>query len=552
MGRVVRLGVVVVLCVALAGCQRAAPTALPTGTVAAPTIAPAPVAPVATPLAPTPAAPGAGATPLAGVCAFEPPFGRVATPAARRAAPTATATQGAQPTRRVSAPRPEQTPPSIPLPNLAARYTLVVDRFTFATGRSEFRVAETVAATNREGCALDRLTFSVVVARWGWFTLDSVRVGGRAIDARVEGTVLAIPLAQPLAPGATLEVAFDFRLAVGTPNDPYTLGGFAGTLQAGDILRLAYWFPVLSDDHQYPPFLDPPYTATADFDVILTLPTNLVVAHTGVADEQRRNADGTTTYRIRAEDVRDFVVGLSPGYQVARRTAAGGVVVEVYYDPKSIDPSGRRPDYVRQQVEATLAAATLAVERLGALIGPYPYPVLRVVDGGPTLLGGIEFPMLVAVNLAVPSLDNLVYHEVAHEWFYGILGTRTQQDPWIDEGAATFLADYLGGTLDPAPPPASGFAYRLNSPVWDVPPAGFQRNAIESVYTQGGAFYTRVMRAMGEEAFWRAMGRLYAEHRYGIITPRDLLTAWQRESPTDLRPLFKEYLDYPWIGEVGR
>jgi hypothetical protein len=277
-----------------------------------------------------------------------------------------------------------------------------------------------------------------------------------------------------------------------------------------------------------------------------------VVAHTGVASETRRNADGTTTHRVRAQDVRDFVIGLSPNYLVERRTAATGVVIEMYYDPKSIDPNGRRPEFVRQRVEASLAAAVLATERLAALIGPYPYPVLRMVDGGPTLLGGIEFPMLVAINFAVPGVENLIYHEVAHEWFYGIIGTRTQQDPWIDEGAATFLAAYLEGTLSPSPPAASAFTYRLDSPVWAVPPAGFQSNAIESIYTQGEALYTRVMRAMGEEAFWRAMQRVYREYQFGIITPRELLTIWQAESAVDLRPLFGEYFDYPWIGELGR
>lgn len=560
MSRLYRVGALLVLTILLAGCQFTSttpPTATPLAT-ANPTTAPSatattsavgPTRPAATPA--TPAI--ASAAPTGAICAFEPPFGRNATPTVQPT-PTATLTaaQASQPTRRPTSVRPGQDPPTIPLPNLAARYALTIDNFTFGTARSDFRVAETVAVTNREGCALDRLTFSVTSARWGWFMLDGVRVGGQAVAANVNGTVLAVALPQRLNPGATVEVAFDFRMSVGAPADNYTLGGFAGTLQAGEILRLAYWFPVLSDDHQYPPFLDPPYTATADYDATITLPSNLVMAHTGVASEQRRNADGTVTYRIQAPNVRDFVVGISPGYQVARRTAANGVVVEAYYNPKSLDPNGRRPDFVQGQVNASLDAAILAVERLSALIGPYPYPVLRIVDGGPTLLGGIEFPMLVAINFGVPGLDNLVYHEVAHEWFYGVIGTRTQQDPWIDEGAATFLAEYLEGTLSPTPPGGNEFNYRLDSPVWAVPPAGFQSNAIQSIYTQGGAFYTRVMRTMGEDAFWRAMQRLYEQHRFGIITPRDLLATWQAESPTDLRPLYTEYFDYPWIGELGR
>ncbi len=534
----------------------AAPTVAPTAATTIPAMTATTTAAVTTPatMAATTTAPvTTSATPASNTtrCAFTPPFAGVATPVARPV-PTATTVPSGQPTRRPAAPLPEQVPPTLPLPNLAARYRLAVDRYVSRADRSDFHAAETVAVTNREGCALDRLTFSITAARWGWFTLNGVQVGGQTVVAQVVGTMLAVPLPQVLAPGATVEVVFDFALSVGAPVDPYTPGGYAGTLRTGDILRLAYWFPILSDDHQYPPFLDPPYTATADFDVSLTLPSNLVVAHTGVATEQRRNADGTVTYRIEAPNVRDFVVGLSPSYQVARRTAANGVVVELYYDPKSLDPNGQQAGVVQQRVNATLAASVLAVERLSALIGPYPYPVLRVVDSGPSMLGGIEFPMLVTVNLSLPSLNNLVYHEIAHEWLYGILGTRTQQDPWIDEGGATFLADYLDNTLADNPPGAADFTYRLNSSVWDVPPVGFQRNATASIYTQGGAFYTRVMHTMGEDAFWRAFQSVYRDYRFGIVTPRALLTAWQRASPTDLRPLFREYFDYPWIDELTR
>ena len=48
------------------------------------------------------------------------------------------------------------------------------------------------------------------------------------------------------------------------------------------------------------------------------------------------------------------------------------------------------------------------------------------------------------------------------------------------------------------------------------------------------------------------MQALYGAARYGIITPRDILAAWQAASPTDLRPLFREYLSYPWLDELTR
>jgi len=193
----------------------------------------------------TPAAPATGA-----VCAFAPPLaGASDIPAAT---PGATPAESGTP-GQVAAPA--QVPPTTPLPDLAARYTLAIDGIDFDTGK--LHTAQTVTITNREACALDRLSFSVVAARWGWFTLDGVTVGGQPVPATISGTVLPVPLARPLTPGATTEVTFDFRLTVGTANDVYTGSGFAGTTRANDILRFAYWFPILSDDHQYPPTSTP-------------------------------------------------------------------------------------------------------------------------------------------------------------------------------------------------------------------------------------------------------------------------------------------------------
>ncbi len=475
-----------------------------------------------------------------GVCAFQPPFADQP--------PIAVASPRALPSG-VGVPAPQQTPPTIPLPALKSTYTLTVDQVDFPEGR--LHTMQTVRVTNAEECALDRLYFSVTAARWGWFTLDAVQVGGQAINTAVNGTVLPVPLPSPLRAGATTEIQIEFRLDVGQAVDPYTPGGFPGTTQTGDILRLAYWFPILSDDHQYPPYLDPPYTASADYVVTFTVPKEIVIAATGNVTQEQPNADGTITRRYEAQNVRDFVLALSPSFRLAQGKASNGVFVEVYYSPYSFSPRSQTPGRIEQLVESALADAMAAQERLSKLIGPYPYPTLRVVDGGANLLGGIEFPGLIMVNLNYDSTD-LIYHEVGHEWFYGLIGTRAQQEPWIDEGGATFLAAYLQGTLLTIPPPANRYPYRLSTPVWGFAAGGSQSGATASIYDQGGDFYTRVLQQMGEERFWAALQTLYRDHLYGIITSRDILTTWQAASPTDLRPLFKEYLDYPWIDQISR
>src|SRR3546814_13755307 len=38
-------------------------------------------------------------------------------------------------------------------------------------------------------------------------------------------------------------------------------------------------------------------------------------------------------------------------------------------------------------------------------------------------------------------------HEVAHMWFYGLVGNVQGRDPWLDEGLATWADGRIEGTL---------------------------------------------------------------------------------------------------------
>ena len=52
--------------------------------------------------------------------------------------------------------------------------------------------------------------------------------------------------------------------------------------------------------------------------------------------------------------------------------------------------------------------------------GPYPYPSLTIAEAGPRLWAH-EFPALVFVGTAVIDDAYVMYHEIAHQWFYACL-----------------------------------------------------------------------------------------------------------------------------------
>jgi hypothetical protein len=250
--------------------------------------------------------------------------------------------------------------------------------------------------------------------------------------------------------------------------------------------------------------------------------------------------NGQIRHHIRAEQVRDFALAISPGFQLDSVQSGQGITVELY-SPQSTSSE------VRQQA---LQAAAFTIDRLTELIGPYPYQTFRIADSGPSLPGGLEFPMITFVNLDVGGLEPLVIHETAHQWLYGIIGTRPQADPWIDEGGAKFLDGGLVNGFDSVPdPPAGGYGYPLDSSDYELP-SGPGIPGHTAIYLQGQAFYLTVLQEMGADSFWAAMRQLYEDHAYGVVTPWDMLLNWQMHSTVDLRPIFRDTFRYDWIDQL--
>jgi hypothetical protein len=451
----------------------------------------------------------------------------------------------------VPAPAPAWTLPPYPrwvpagqqvdIPNVVARYDLHITSVDVDSGQLAAREAIRIERFN--GAPPDRLFLQVVPAAYGFFTLDALSIDGMPATpaARQGGLILAFDL--PPGVQAPLTITLDFRLAVGT--EP---SGWGGTSLDAGILRLGYWFPIVSDDHGYSDTLDPSQSRVAGFDVTLDVAPEVVVAHTGVESSRETLGDGRARYRYTADDVRDFALVLSRGFSVTTRALDSGVTLSYYSHTSS--EAGVTDETLGFRQETIFAAAEDAIRQLESLIGPYPYPTYAIVDAGPSMPGGLEFPGLIYINPAYAPLDRLIYHETTHQWLYGIIGNRTLLDGWIDEGGAEFFERGLptGFTEVPAVP-AGGYAYWLDAGYQELAADG-SRQWYFSIYEQGARFYYAVMNTMGRDAFWQAFRDVYARYAFAIVTPAELLATFQEHSASDLRPLFDDYFRYDWVWEL--
>jgi hypothetical protein len=104
--------------------------------------------------------------------------------------------------------------------------------------------------------------------------------------------------------------------------------------------------------------------------------------------------------------------------------------------------------------EYVIEAFSFAVEK----IGPYPFEKLFIVRT-PISLKGMEFSNMIFIADRCFNSNNkddfakVLYHEIFHQWFYGIIGTDQVNEPFMDEGIVNYLAmalkgDELGNTYD--------------------------------------------------------------------------------------------------------
>lgn len=267
-------------------------------------------------------------------------------------------------------------------------------------------------------------------------------------------SVLWLGLRKPLAPNDRMTLEYDFTATVPTVADRFGV-------EAG-VFNVTCFYPILAEyengDWSHAAYYDMGecfYSEVSDYDVKLTVPAGFTVAATGT-ETGKSETDGAVTYTYHAPCVRDFVFSASRTF-VRESAVFDGVRVNVLYNPESVPT----PD-MTAPVSETFRAAEDTLAALDKAFGRYPYEELDIVLA-PICAGGMEYPNLVIISdwLCDPDysgyetddkryepLKNCVAHEIAHQWFMGIVGSNSGMQPWQDESFASYsvlvYAEYIG------------------------------------------------------------------------------------------------------------
>ena len=291
---------------------------------------------------------------------------------------------------------------------ISATYDVHV-RLAVATRRLKGSV--TITARNRSGAGIDRLELNTVMARLGALDLGPVTVDGTRRKATIDDQTIVVPLGGTLPDGASATVVVPFTARLRS-----TLGGSSWLFtRANGIVDMHRWIPWVSRKRRFDrPNHGDPFVTPVSPRVTVRIRTDVPLRFANTGDRISASADGLTR-TFRATNVRDFVITAAADYRTTE-ARVGDTLVRVV----------SRPGF---PASATLSAAVNAVRKLEAKLGPYPYRVLKVVQSAGRY--GMEGPGVAWIPTGTPSgnLRYLVTHEIAHQWFYGMVGNDQAREP---------------------------------------------------------------------------------------------------------------------------
>lgn len=364
---------------------------------------------------------------------------------------------------------------------------------------------------------------------FGGISVLSVKINRLNTDfvlCGTDDTVLEIPTHIEVGETAVVNVSCTLDL----PYTNHRLGIFE------NVVNLTGFYPILCTPSQdgwrkddYHHFGDPFVHQCATYYTTVTCPKDYVVAGSGqktwVQDPSNQENQTTEFY---AENIRDFALFLSKDFCSVSATAKVGDGVNVdYYYLDDTTPN------------ETLSLAVDALERFSSAFGDYPHPTYTLVSSK-FIGGGMEYG---ALSLTSSKSPDVIIHETAHQWWYGIVGSDQVNTPWLDEGLAEFSTYYyhvLKGDESAYSErlrladaeyakwtrlSSVGFNGVMSKPLYDFLTEG-EYNVV--TYYKGAVMLATIRDVMKDDRFVSALKDYVAVNKFGIATTADFVASFEK------------------------
>jgi hypothetical protein len=289
------------------------------------------------------------------------------------------------------------------------------------------------------------------------FKIDGQKVQWDLLPGQTD--ICKILLNNSIKKGDTIQITTPFHVKI-------PKGVISRLGHIGESYQISQWYPkpAVYDRtgwHQMS-YLDQGefYSEFGRFDVSITLPSNYIVGATGnlqnnqeaemldklaadtswksnlkndVKDDYPPSLEQLKTLRYTGDQIHDFAWFADKRFHVLKGTvklpdSGNEITTWVMFSNNQAELWKNALHYVNN-----------SIFYFSSLIGDYPYKSFTVVQSSLTVGSGMEYPGVALVGLTndAYSLDEVIAHEVSHNWFYSALGSNERRYPYLDEGLAS-------------------------------------------------------------------------------------------------------------------
>lgn len=379
----------------------------------------------------------------------------------------------------------------------------------------------------------------------GYIDVKEIKINGEIVDFKVEGEDNTLLIVKPnsnigVSESLTIDIVFDVKI----PNCRDRFGYDDMTIQ------VANWFPILSvyengewDRDKYYPLGDAFYTESANYEVTFNVPKDYIVASTGAKESIEVNGD-RKIYKATSSLTRDFALVASKFFILETKVVDGTRISTYTYTLDSDD------------INEAMETSEKTIMAFNNIFGKYPYSDLAIVETSfPT---GMEYPQLVMIGNDYYkdgreyALDNVVNHEIGHQWWYGVVGDDQVSEAWLDEGLTSYSEILYKEVYN-----ADSYEDEANGVLRSISNRDSEYNTsvvkhlseFENwndygflAYVKSQQFFIDYRDEYGKEKLMDALKLHYSKNRFKVTTTEDIISTFEEVCGEDISHIWKPIL----------
>jgi aminopeptidase N len=371
------------------------------------------------------------------------------------------------------------------------------------------------------------------------FDITSITIDSQPADFERRGQELTINPPTPISkdqpftteiryqglPGETQSIALPFATGwVTFEGGSYVLGEPDGP---------ASYYPV--NDHP----LD-----KASYTFRVTVPDPFEVAANGILAETTNHGE-TTTFLFEARDpMASYLATVNIGeFDIETSQSENGIPIRNYYPARL--PENKREPFQRQGD---------MIAYFSELFGPYPFEVYGAVVIDTGFGAALETQTLSIFSIAmlesgpVEGAEQVVAHELAHQWFGDSVSLADWSDIWLNEGFATYAqalwTEHTQGKAVTEEWARQMYQFFLENPDENLPPGEPRANNLfnGSVYYRGALTLHALRLDVGDDVFFDILKTYQERYRGGNARTADFIAVAEEVSGRDLDTFFRDWL----------